>query len=145
MAPRHLFSILALFGAALSMFVRQDTTQCKAFPGTSSWPSSATWDQLNSTVSGRLIRPLPPGGVCHEDQPNYSEAKCASAQEAWVGFDLHINDPVSVMMDNLSNWTCQPDPELPCSDAAYPVYVINATTAEHVRAGIDFGTTMHKF
>jgi hypothetical protein len=46
---------------------------------------------------------------------------------------------VSVMGDVWANWTCLPDPDLPCSASGYPSYVVNASTAEHVKAGIDFG------
>jgi hypothetical protein len=43
------------------------------------------------------------------------------------------------MWDNWANFTCFPDPELPCGVGGYPAYVVNATTAEHVKAGVDFG------
>jgi hypothetical protein len=129
--------VLFYIDVALSL----STDECRAYPGTSPWPSTSTWDQLNSTIAGRLIRPAPPGGVCHAGQPNFDESQCASVQEAWSDFNFHIVDPVSVTRDNWANWTCQPDPELPCSGAGYPVYVINATTAAHVKAGVDFGGT----
>jgi hypothetical protein len=139
MAPRHLLSVLPFIGAALSLSVVRDRSECKAFPGTCSWPSSSAWDQLNNTVSGQLIKAVPPGGVCHEGQPNFDEAKCASVQESWLGAAFHINDPVSTLKDNWANFTCQPDPEAPCSGDAYPAYVIDAITADQVKAGIDFG------
>jgi hypothetical protein len=43
------------------------------------------------------------------------------------------------MWDNFANWTCLPDPNAPCTGKGYPAYVINATTTEHVKAGVDFG------
>lgn len=112
---------------------------CKASPGTPSWPRRARWDKLNETVEGRLIKPVAPAGVCHQGQPNYDPLECLSVQEEWHTHEWHVRDPVSVMWDNWANWTCEPDPAMPCSTKGYPAYVINATTAEHVKAGIKFG------
>ncbi|KAM0323137.1 hypothetical protein ACHAQA_008987 [Verticillium albo-atrum] len=42
------------------------------------------------------------------------------------------------MWDNFSNDTCLPNPAYPCSPDGYPPYVVNATTAEHVKLGVDF-------
>lgn len=112
---------------------------CKAFPGTDSWPSSKTWSKLNETLDGQLIKPLAPGGVCHKGQPNFDEQECPASKKDWTSYDWHAENPVSVMWDNWANYTCLPDPKAPCSVKGYPAYVINATTAEHVKAGIDFG------
>ncbi|KAG9253779.1 FAD binding domain-containing protein [Emericellopsis atlantica] len=111
---------------------------CKAYPGTEAWPTRSEWTALNDTISGRLIQPILPGGVCHEDQPNFDEAECPTRQSEWASYDWHSTDPVSVMYDNAANWTCLPDPKDPCTGEGYPAYVINATTTEHVKAGVDF-------
>jgi hypothetical protein len=115
------------------------SNSCKAFPGTSKWPASSQWDRLNATVSGRLIKPLAPGGVCHPGQPNYNEEECKKLPDEWKTYDWHSRDPVSMMFANWANWTCLPDPEAPCSTNGYPAYVVNATTPEDVKAGVDFG------
>lgn len=115
-------------------------TSCKAFPGTDSWPSHKAWSKLNETTDGRLIKPVAPAGVCHEDQPNYDEEDCNKLQEEeWPSYDWHADNPVSVMWQNFANFTCLPDPKAPCSLRGYPAYVVNATTADHVKAAVDFG------
>lgn len=119
-------------------------TSCKAFPGTASWPSSREWSRLNKTLDGQLIAPLAPGRVCHEGQPDFDKEQCATVQKEWSFYGFHADDPVSVMWDNWSNYTCLPDPKAPCSAKGYPSYVVNATTAEHVKAGIDFGEHAHR-
>jgi hypothetical protein len=43
------------------------------------------------------------------------------------------------MWNQYSNDTCLPDPSYPCSPDGYPAYVINATTPELVKLGVDFG------
>ncbi|UKZ74474.1 hypothetical protein TrVFT333_002142 [Trichoderma virens FT-333] len=42
------------------------------------------------------------------------------------------------MWDKFDNYTCLPEENTPCSPAGYPAYVVNASTAEHVKIGIDF-------
>ncbi|CAH0018225.1 unnamed protein product [Clonostachys rhizophaga] len=114
------------------------SNSCKAFPGTNKWPASSQWDRLNATVSGRLIKPLAPGGVCHPGQPNYNEEECKKLPDEWKTYDWHSRDPVSMMFANWANWACLPDPAAPCSTSGYPAYVVNATTPEDVKAGVDF-------
>ena len=120
--------------------------QCKAFPGSSSWPSPKKWMALNETLGGQLIKPVPPGGVCHRDAPNYDKAECPSVQKGWETYDFHAADPVSSMWDNWSNYTCLPDlPNATCTGNGYPSYVINATTPKHVQQGVNFGKQRRLF
>ncbi|KAM3504341.1 hypothetical protein MY10362_003613 [Beauveria mimosiformis] len=116
------------------------SSSCKAYPGVAGWPSADAWRGLNKTVSGRLLRPATalPGGVCHAGQPNYDEARCASVAEQWETSEFHLADPVSVMSNEFTNYTCLPDPSMPCSAAGYPAYVINVTSSADVKAGVDF-------
>jgi len=112
---------------------------CKEVPGSENWPALDIWQSFNQSIGGRLIQPIPPGAVCHPGQSSYSAAQCPATQTAWFTEAFHTEDPVSAYWNNWSQDTCLPDPRLPCSAAGYPVYVVNATTAEHVKAGIDFG------
>lgn len=114
-------------------------THCKAFPGSPDWPSDQDWSQLNKEVDNRLLMPEFPGGVCHKSQPNYNEDQCIKTSEDWKTFEFHAGDPVSVMWDHFTNYTCLPDTQYSCSGQGYPSYVVNVTTAEHVKAAIDFG------
>ncbi|OAA43910.1 FAD-binding, type 2 [Beauveria brongniartii RCEF 3172] len=115
------------------------SSSCKAYPGVAGWPSADAWRGLNKTVGGRLLRPTTlPGGVCHAGQPNYDEARCASVAEQWKTSEFHLADPVSVMSNEFTNYTCLPDPSMPCSAAGYPAYVINVTSSADVKAGVDF-------
>lgn len=38
---------------------------CRAYPGTSAWPSTAQWAALNTAVSGKLDAVVPPGAICY--------------------------------------------------------------------------------
>ncbi|KAI6780469.1 FAD binding domain-containing protein [Emericellopsis cladophorae] len=135
MIPSTLLLALSTVGLALA---KPTCNKCKAFPGSPGWPSSQQWSHLNETVDGRLIRPAPPGGVCHEGQPNYDEDQCPQLIEDWRVFEFHAADPVSVMWDLWANYTCLPFEGFSCSGAGYPSYVANVTTAHHVKAAVDF-------
>lgn len=120
-------------------FAARPGRQCKAVPGTTGWPPASAWDALNSTLSGNLIAPVPPGAVCHPNQPSYNNATCAVVAELWTkSWAFHSDNPVSVAENNWSNDSCLPYPQDPCSGAGYPTYVVNATKPEHVQAGINF-------
>ncbi|OIW31030.1 FAD-binding domain-containing protein [Coniochaeta ligniaria NRRL 30616] len=111
---------------------------CKAVPGTPNWPSPASWARLNESTGGRLLQPPPPGAVCHPGQPTYDAAACADVQAGWTTYDFHQRDPVSSMWNQYNNDSCLPEPGYPCSGQGYPVFVINATTPEHVKLGVRF-------
>ena len=111
---------------------------CKAALGSSDWPSLSQWTALNASVSGRLLKPPPPGAVCHPDQPTYSTAECAIVITDWYTIQFHVENPISSAWNNWNNDSCLPTLPSPCSGEGYPVYVINATCKEDVKAGVDF-------
>jgi hypothetical protein len=111
---------------------------CKASPGSPNWPSLSEWAALNTSVSGRLIKPPPPGAVCHPDQLTYNATSCPSVLEGWYTLPLHVENPISNAWNNWNNDSCLPTLPSPCSGDGYPVYVINATCKEDVKAGVDF-------
>lgn len=112
---------------------------CKSIPGDHRWPSQETWAALNETIGGHLLRASPPGAVCHPDQPDFDEQKCKIIQAAWKTHGFHVANPVSTMWNQWNNDTCLPDANYTCSGDGYPVYTIDASTARHVKAGVDFG------
>jgi hypothetical protein len=135
--PSEMLFALALLPLALA---QTQVPQCKRIPGSENFPSLEVWAELNQTVQGRLIRPSPPGAVCFPDQPTYNPILCPAVQYSWSSDYFHGADPVSVAWNNFNNDTCLPLPaRAPCSPAGYPLYVINATTVQDVKAGVDFG------
>lgn len=137
------FSQFSLFLASVASFINPITANfhkpsCKAVPGSPDWPSTQSWAKLNSSVSGQLIKTIPPGSVCHPSQPNFNALSCAAVQAGWLTVKYHYEDPVSSDWNNVNNDTCLPLPVFPCSGAGYPIYVVNATTKEQVKKGVDF-------
>lgn len=75
--------VLALTGlcASLCAAIPLDS-KCRCLPGDDCWPSKSSWDDLNSTVSGRLVETIPIGSPCHD--PNYDAEACAALQARWT-------------------------------------------------------------
>ncbi|OCL06355.1 FAD-binding domain-containing protein [Glonium stellatum] len=122
----------------LFYFLSSTDGLCKFTPASPGWPSIADWNALNSSLSGRLLRPLPPGAVCHLSEPDFNVTVCATVAEEWLTNSFHVNNPISSEWNNWNNDSCLPVSTDPCSGEGYPVYVINATSAEHVKLGVDF-------
>ncbi|KAI1392118.1 FAD-binding domain-containing protein [Hypoxylon trugodes] len=140
------FLILAsvfVCGDAFSKPSRRDNGPgtCKTDPSSAEWPSDDEWAKLNETTGGQLLKAVAPGSVCHPEQPDYNPDQCATVTTGWTTYDFHQNDPISNMWEQYNNDTCLPDPNTPCSPDGYPAYVVNATSADIVKLGIDFART----
>ena len=133
-----MFSFLAL-GALLSFLnpnaAGTSPRYCKPIPGSPGWPSTADWQALNRTVDGRLLTASTPGAVCHPSSASYDNVSCASTRFDWTSSSWHAEDPVS---SDYNDDTCLPDARAPCSLMGYPAFIINATGAADVRAGVQF-------
>lgn len=118
------------------------TSSCKAVPGSPSWPTDDKWAALNSSLSGALLRPAPPAAACYPEQPTYNDTECKAVQASWVRDDFHAANPISSLYQNWNNDSCPAFSTAmthgACNGAGYPVYVVNASTKEHVKAGVDF-------
>ena len=123
--------------AFLPLLCISKPTKCKSTPNEISWPAIFQWRHLNHTLSGRLLNPSPPALPCHSADPEQSET-CAHVTDSWNTFSFHQDDPVSTAWNNMNNDSCLPDSSAPCSGVGYPVYVVNATSAQHVKLAIDF-------
>lgn len=130
---------LLLTALLLLSFVPSIAARCKVVPTSPAWPCETEWDALNLTVEGRLLKPLPTAAVCHYEQPTFDPETCNVTQ--WDSSVTYAEDPLGIINPNWSNDSCLPLPQLPCSGAGFPVYVINASCAEHVVAGVDFART----
>jgi hypothetical protein len=132
----YLFQILFFANTVQS----SSTPFCKASLGSPGWPNASQWVALNNSVAGRLLRPPPPGAVCHPGQATYNAQLCPAVLEAWSTIFFHQADPISSAWNNWNNDSCLPYPGTPCSGEGYPIYVVNATCKEDVKKGVDFAT-----
>ncbi|KAI1261853.1 FAD binding domain protein [Xylariaceae sp. FL1019] len=124
---------------------------CKCTSSAPCWPSDAEFSALNESVSGYLIRYTPVGSVCYPDQQSFDEDKCEYVRGNWFSSDFHASDPGSIAFPA---WAGNPCPPIyrngtsvngdasagskGCSQGAYPLYVLNASSIEHVQAVVRF-------
>lgn len=136
-----LCTILQFLGLTLTSLAHSHNhshPHCKATPNSHIWSSASSWAKLNSSLSGRLLAPTPPGAVCHPNQPTYDPALCPTIAADWLTSAWQSENPVGTICNNFNNDTCLPNPNVTCSGAGYPVYVVNATCAGDVKKGVDF-------
>ncbi|KAE9983863.1 hypothetical protein BLS_003521 [Venturia inaequalis] len=134
-------AILTLFPIAQLGNASPAQSSCKAVPGNPDWPSDADWTTLNKALGGRLLKPAPPAAVCHRGWSTYSAAACSDLNQGWKNSDWHAANPTSSMWQNYNNYSCPPEPNAPCTNAGYPVYVVAAKTVDDVKAAVDFART----
>ncbi|GKT97386.1 FAD binding domain-containing protein [Colletotrichum tofieldiae] len=129
---------VAPFAAAGLLPKRAEDASCRCLPGDDCWPSTSSWDALNSTVGGKLIATVPIGSVCHD--PNYDEAACTALQESWTLPETHFPSSSSVMQSYFANQSCDPftDRTTPCLLGNYVNYAVEVTSAQDVVETINF-------
>ncbi|KAH9206006.1 FAD binding domain-containing protein [Leptodontidium sp. 2 PMI_412] len=116
---------------------------CKCYEGDSCWPSASAWNALNSTVGGRLVKFVPHGAVCHntfEGVNTFNADECAEATANQRSQPWLIETPLAPLRTYYSNNTCAvtTNPAEPCTIGYMSDYVIMATEAKHIQAGVIF-------
>ena len=125
-----------LFTICLSEIILAAPQQyCKPVPGSADWPTVLDWQALNTSVSGRLIAPIPPGLVCQTNSSVYSTSACTELFTQWTNSSFHANDPFTV---DYNDDSCLPDARAHCSTTPLPAYIVNATSAADVQAAVRF-------
>ncbi|KAH9065996.1 FAD-binding domain-containing protein [Lactarius deliciosus] len=108
--------------------------RCRNQPGDPGYPAAADWSTLNNTISGRLLRVVPSVEACRK-------LGCTEAQ--WASGIFRQTIPGAM---NAYNWEQDytPPAELcllngtTCAQGDVPLYAVNATTAQHIQAGVRF-------
>ncbi|KAF8265098.1 hypothetical protein EI94DRAFT_1702711 [Lactarius quietus] len=109
-------------------------TRCRNQPGDPGYPTDSDWATLNDTIGGRLVTVVPSVEACRE-------LGCSKAQ--WVSGIFRQTIPGAM---NAYNWEQHytPPAELcllngtTCAQGDVPLYAVNATTAQHIQAGVLF-------
>ncbi|KAF2197179.1 FAD-binding domain-containing protein [Delitschia confertaspora ATCC 74209] len=116
----------------------KNITKCKAWPGDANWPNQARWDAFNSSLSGALIKGVPPASYCYAGA-GFDQVKCAATRSGRGLF--WVDDPVSP----LQLWTTGNSCPVPsalrnytCTNDGTPAYVVNATTVKQVQLAVNF-------
>ncbi|MCJ1439370.1 hypothetical protein MMC27_008762 [Xylographa pallens] len=137
----HLFAataaLLPYFSNAIPMN-RTARSDCRYIPDDTKWPSSQIWNDLNTTIGGKLIMTVSLGTPCHD--PNYNESACDYLKEQWDLAPVHIQSPSSIMQPWFQNGTCDPfhSESQSCTLGNEVEYSINASDVNDVIAGVTF-------
>ncbi|KAF8260277.1 FAD-binding domain-containing protein [Lactarius quietus] len=115
-------------------FVQVVHARCRNQPGDPGYPTDSDWATLNDTIGGRLVTVVPSVEACRE-------LGCTEAQ--WESGIFRQTIPGAM---NAYNWEQHytPPAELcllngtTCAQGDVPLYAVNATTVQHIQAGILF-------
>ncbi|KAF2785806.1 FAD-binding domain-containing protein [Melanomma pulvis-pyrius CBS 109.77] len=135
-------TLFLLVSAALSQpSSASGTGTCKCVPTDSCWPPVSAWESLNTTISGQLIDVQPIAISCYAG-PLFNNETCATVNSEWKKCAWQANHPAGQCQDT-GDLTCPPVTPLDingqnCTLGNNPVYAVNATSPEHVAAGIKF-------
>jgi hypothetical protein len=105
------------------------------------WPSTDAWNNLNASVSGKLILNTPPAIVCYPGVQQDAGA-CAAVNAQWTNATFQSNNPAGLSYP--VELSCPPvnaaADETPgtCSIGDLPRYTVNATRPEDIAAAILF-------
>ncbi|KAB8204083.1 hypothetical protein BDV34DRAFT_198156 [Aspergillus parasiticus] len=130
--------MLAAATAALTSTAFADDSNCYCLPGDSCWPSTSSWESLNSTVGGRLVATVPIGSPCHD--PTYDAAACAALKSNWTTPLPHLESSSSIMQTYFANQSCDPftAESRPCLLGNFVSYAVNVSSSDDVIAAINF-------
>ncbi|KAI1812429.1 hypothetical protein GGS20DRAFT_578319 [Poronia punctata] len=119
-----------------------DGSDCKVFPGDVKWPTQYEWVALNSSIGGVLLKPSPAGVVCYPG-PEYDQSQCQSLVRGASSSRFWLDDPLTELAQWTQGSSCVATltPVGNCTRGGFPEYVVNATTAKHVQAAVDFART----
>jgi hypothetical protein len=119
--------------------VSGESPECKAFPGSSDWPSEQEWSRLNTTLDGGLLNPMPPAIACYPG-PQYNATQCAFLVNNAGRGHFWIDDPITTLTQWMQGSTCMPalNATGTCTRGGFPEYIVNATRVRHVQAAINF-------
>ncbi|KAK4119144.1 FAD-binding domain-containing protein [Parathielavia appendiculata] len=115
------------------------TARCRAWPGSNDWPSDSEWQQLNTSLGGALLKPLPPASACYQGD-QYNESTCRWLVNQAGRTHFWLDDPLSTLTQWPQGSTCTlvSHPQGSCTRGGFPEYVVNATTVKQVQAAVNF-------
>ncbi|KAF7919322.1 uncharacterized protein EAE97_011654 [Botrytis byssoidea] len=101
---------------------------------------------LNTSISGTLIKTLPPASSCYTGNPFDSTQNCSSVQNNWALASSQANTPEGIDYPIYANNSWLPT-DVPryqagkdCEIGGPPIYVVNATTEDQIATAMEWAT-----
>ncbi|KAL8704762.1 MAG: hypothetical protein Q9201_002109 [Fulgogasparrea decipioides] len=105
------------------------------------WPSIAEWNNLNNSVSGKLIQNVQPAAPCYPG-PLQNDAACEYVDAHWTSEAFQASTAIGLSYPTEScpvfNISAGQQPTQNCTLGDQPVYTVNATEAADVAKSIQF-------
>ncbi|KZV68486.1 FAD-binding domain-containing protein [Peniophora sp. CONT] len=112
--------------------------RCRSEPGQLGFPSTQDWTALNETVDGRLVAVVPSAKACADIGCTAAQWSSSTFRNALPGqmnavssWQNYTSDPAELCLHNSTG---------SCSQGDVPLYAINATSPEHLQAGVSFAS-----
>jgi hypothetical protein len=114
--------------------------ECRPQPDEPGWPTAQEWAALNASVSGRLLRPDPPGIVCYPSTQSFDAAECDLLVNRTVNARFWPAQPLLGMIAWPSGDKCAAakTPRGECRRGGLPEYVVNVSCVADVQAAVNF-------
>ena len=140
LAPLFLYALFISIACrgqvqAEQYFIDPNST-CKAATGKPNWPAEQDWSELNRLVAGKLLKPVPAAAPCHRNTPAYNAAKCETILGNWKSPEFHSHHPTSTLWSNVNGYSCPTEGRTTCEGHGFPVYVVNASSAQQIGTAI---------
>jgi len=113
--------------------------ECRAFPGSTDWPTGMEWRRLNETMDGALLKPVPVGTACYPG-PSYDVRRCQYLVRVAGSTRFYLDDPLTSLTQWTQGNTCLValNAQGNCTQGGFPVYVVNATNVKQIQAAVNF-------
>lgn len=139
----QLLGLLLASPAAAAVLAGQ---KCRSTLSDASWPSTAEWASLNTSIDGRLLRTVPAASSCWPGNPFGSTIDCQEVTNGWGNGTWHSLQPESVDYPLFANNSCLPDEasgysaDRGCTIGGLAQYIVNATTEEHIATALKWAS-----
>lgn len=143
----HLIAFTLSILPSFTLATNSNSNQtCKITPEDALWPSSADWTAFNTSISGTLIKTLPPASSCYAGNPFNSTQNCSSVQTNWVLASWQALTPEGIDYPIYANNSCLSTDAIGyqagkgCEIGGSPIYVVNATTEGQIATAMKWAT-----
>ncbi|KZV68501.1 FAD-binding domain-containing protein [Peniophora sp. CONT] len=121
---------------AILAVIDSAAARCRSEPGQPGFPSAQDWTVLNETVNGRLVAVVPSAKAC-------ADIGCTDAEWSSAVFRNSLPGQMNVLGKDYTSSPaelCLYNDTNSCSQGDVPLYAINATSPEHLQAGVSFAS-----
>ncbi|KAJ7120330.1 hypothetical protein C8R44DRAFT_877766 [Mycena epipterygia] len=143
--------LLPLLLSTLSISWASNPIDFNCQPGQKCWPSPKEWQQLNTTLEGRLYLTIPLGAPCYPNSTYYNAATCSTVEANITNDLVRVGDYGQTYWQNweaCSASACSLSPTEPtyplyttCSLGRLGAYYIDVRSPSHIAAAITFAKT----